>query len=52
MSARQAPVADVLPRRALMQPNALDEAIRGTDERDADVSGARLAKRKAQLTPA
>ena len=36
-----------------MQPNALDEAIRGTDERDArQLGGARLAKRKAQLTPA
>jgi hypothetical protein len=35
----QAPVADALSRRALMQPNALDEAIRGTDERDRDVRG-------------
>src|SRR5688572_3586807 len=35
----ETPVADALSRRTLMQPNALDEAISGTDERDCDVRG-------------
>jgi len=34
---RQAPVADVLPRRTLMQTNTLNEAIGGADESDACV---------------
>ena len=36
---RQAPVADVLPCRPLMQSNALDESIGGADERDGRTGG-------------
>src|SRR5688572_1945453 len=44
----QIPVADALPCRTLMQPNALDEAIRGTKQRDTHMG--RHASRQAQGT--